>query len=119
MEGDLVKFLHRIWPRGWWPDQRTLGLLIFGFFGVSAMPALWFSAYELSQLLNLQTPNEISIVPTWARLSSGGALLGGVAALVAAFGGLALMADLPRARAVTASAVAISGAAMLTTLVAS
>lgn len=116
MEGDLLKSLHRLWPHGWWPDQRTLGLLIFGFFGVSAASALVYAGSEISQLLNLQTPNEVSYVATWARVTSGATLVGGVAELVAALGGLALMANLPRARVVTASGVGVASAMVLLTL---
>ncbi len=116
MEGELLKSLHRLWPHGWWPDQRTLGLLIFGFFGVSAASALVYAGSEISQLLNLQTPNEVSYVATWARVTSGATLVGGVAELVAALGGLALMANLPRARVVTASGVGVASAMVLLTL---
>lgn len=115
--GELLKALHRIWPQGWWPDQRTLGLLIFGFFGVSAASALVYAGSDISQFLNLQTPNEVSIVPTWVRVGSGANLVGGVAELVAAMGGLALMADLARAHVVTASSVGVASAMVLLTLV--
>jgi len=115
--GRAVKRLHRLWPRGWWPDQRTLGLLIFGFFGVSAVSALIYAGSDISQFLNLQTPNEVSYVPTWVRVGSGANLVGGVADLVAAIGGLALMADLARARVVTASSVGVASAMVLLTVV--
>ena len=98
--------LQRLWPSGWRPDQRTLGLLIVGFFGVSAVTALWYVGYYLSEALNLQTPGQISFVPSWGRWTSGATLVGGVADLVAACGGLALMANLARARVITASAIA-------------
>lgn len=110
---------QRLWPRGWRPDRRTLGLLIFGFFGVSAITALWYTGYDLSQALNLQTPGQVSFVPGSERLTGGVTLVGGVADLVAAFGGLALMADLARARVITASAIAVAGAALLLSLVVS
>ncbi len=109
--------LQRMWPRGWWPDHRTLGLLIFGFFGVSAITVLVFSGVEISQLFNLQGPNEISYVPTWVRVGSGAALVGGVAQAIAALGGLALMASLPRARVVTASGVGVAAATVIVELV--
>lgn len=112
-----MKALHRIWPQGWWADRRTIGLLIFGFFGVSAVKELWYSGYDLSQLFNVQTPNEVSYVATWARVTSGATLVGGVAELIAALGGLALMANMPRARLITASSVGVASAMALLTLV--
>jgi hypothetical protein len=111
MEGELLKALRRLWPQGWWPDQRTLGLLIFGFFGVAAVSVLVYSGSEISQALNVQTPNEVSNIPTWVRVGSGAAFVNGVAELIAALGGLALMADLSWARVVTASSVGVAAAA--------
>jgi hypothetical protein len=112
-----LKAQHRLWPTGWWPDQRTLGLLIFGFFGVSSLTALAFFGTELSQMLNLQSPNEVSYSPPWVRVTSGATLVGGIAEVVAAFGGLALMANLPRARVITSLGVAATAATGLLTLV--
>src|ERR1022692_2165071 len=117
MEGELLKALRRLWPQGWWPDQRTLGLLIFGFFGVAAVSVLVYSGSEISQALNVQTPNEVSNIPTWVRVGSGAAFVNGVAELMAALGGLALMADLSWARVVTASSVGVAAATVLVTLV--
>lgn len=114
--GRALKSLH-LWPRGWQPDQRTLGLLIFGFFGASAASALVYAGTDISQALNLQTPGEISIVSPWFRVGSGAQFVGGVAALVAALGGLALMAELSWARVVTASGVGAAAATVLVTLV--
>jgi hypothetical protein len=88
-------------------------LLIFGFFGVSAASALVYAGSDISQVLNLQTPNEVSYVPTFVRVGSGANLVGGVADLAAAIGGLALMADLARARVVTASSVGVAASAMV------
>jgi hypothetical protein len=117
LEDEVLKALHRFWPQGWWPDQRTLGLLIFGFFAASAASTLAYSAPYVSLILNLQTPNESSYVAPWFRLTSGATLLGGAAELIAALGGLALMANLPRARVVTAAGVGIACATVVFTLV--
>jgi hypothetical protein len=92
-------------------------LLIFGFFGVSAATTLALAGTELSQFLNLQTAGEISFVPTWVRIASGAACLGGIADAVAAVGGLALMADLPRARVITATGLGIAAASVILTFV--
>ena len=107
---------HRMWPEGWWPEPRTLGLLIFGFFGVSAITVLVVAGAEISELLNLQGPNELTYTPTWVRVGSGAALVGGVAQAVAALGGLALMANLSWARVVTASGAGVAAAAVLVAL---
>lgn len=115
--GRALKSLHRLWPRGWRPDQRTLGLLIFGFLGASAASTLVSAGADISQFLNVQTPREISIVPTWVRVASGADFAGGVAELVAALGGLAMMADLSWARVVTAFGVGVTAATVLITLV--
>jgi hypothetical protein len=117
MEGELLKALRGLWPQGWWPDPRTLGLLAFGFFGVAAVWVLVYSGSEISQALNVQTPHEVSYIPTWVRVGSGAAFVGGVAELVAALGGLALMADLSWARVVTASSVGVAAATVLVSLI--
>jgi hypothetical protein len=92
-------------------------LLIFGFFGASAAMTLAYSASYVSLILNLQTPNQNSYVAPWFRATSGATLLGGAAELIAALGGLALMANLPRARVVTAAGVGIACATVVFTLV--
>jgi hypothetical protein len=109
--GRALKVPRRFWPEAWWPDQRTLGLLIFGFFGVAAVSVLVYSGAWISQAL------EDSYIPTGVRVGSGSAFVGGVADLSAALGGLALMADLSWARVVTASSVGVAAATVLVTLV--
>jgi hypothetical protein len=92
-------------------------LLVFAFFGVSAASALSGAVSDIQQFLNVQTPGEISIIPTWVRVGSGANLVGGVADLVAALGGLALMADLARARLVTAFGLGVACAMVILTVV--
>jgi hypothetical protein len=105
-----VKVVRRFWPEAWWPDQRTLGLLIFGFFGVAAVSVLIYSGAWFSQAFGGYAPTDV-------RAGSGSAFVGGVADIGAALGGLALMADLSWARAVTAASVGVAAAAALVTLV--
>jgi hypothetical protein len=112
-----MKALRSMWPQGWWPDQRTLGLLIFGFFGVAAFSVAVTAGSDLSMAFNLQGPNVVSYVPSWERITSGVILIGGIADLVAALGGLALMANLARARAVIVAALAVAVAAVVVTFV--
>ena len=109
--------LRSLWPHGWWPDQRTLGLLIFGFFAVAAFTVAVTAGSDVSFLFNFQSPNEVTYVASWARITSGATLIGGIADLVAALGGLALMANLARARAVTVAGLGAALVALVVTFV--
>jgi uncharacterized membrane protein len=112
-----VNGLHRLWPQGWRPDQRTVGLLIFGFYAVAAISVFGFFGSYFSELFNLQSPGEVSNVPGWVRITDAAILVGGLADIVVALGGLALMANLARARVVTAVGLAVAAATMVITLV--